>query len=290
MSFATITQSYLKLCKVKVVLLMVFSAMVGMLLCYNTGFPWMQGILGLVGISLVASAGGAFNHIIDRKRDMHMSRTQHRPLVSGNISVRHATLFACILLIGGSGILWCYTNPLTTYLTIAAMCGYAFIYSTLLKPHTPQNIVIGGITGAIPPLLGWTSITGSIDTMPIILVMIIYLWTPPHFWALAIAKKADYAQANVPMLPVTHGIVFTKMQIILYSILTVLCTYLPVALQTTNHIYMVGVTLVNIILLHMAIRLYRDRSHQLAMPLFHYSITYLIILFACILLDHFLPI
>ena len=184
MSAPSAIHSYLSLCKIKVVLLMVFSAIVGMLLCYRVNFPWTQGISGITGIALVASAGGTLNQIIDQDLDTKMARTKKRPLATGSISPQKAVLWALFLLISGSMILWCFTNPLTTYLTVCAMCGYAFIYTKILKPSTPQNIVIGGISGAIPPLLGWTSITGSIDTMPILLVTIIYLWTPPHFWAL----------------------------------------------------------------------------------------------------------
>lgn len=279
---------YLELCKFKVVLLMLFSSLVGMLLLYSAAFPWQQALLALLGIGLTAGSGGAFNHILDKKIDIKMSRTKNRPLATGSLPLYKVIIFASSLLVSGALILWFYTNPTATFLTVAAMMGYAFIYTGILKHLTPQNIVIGGINGAIPPLLGWVSITGKISTEPLLLMLIIFVWTPPHFWALAIAKYDDYIKSNVPMLPATHGIPFTKLCILLYTILTVICTILPYLINMLGEIYLFGVSCLNARFFYLVWQLYKEPGDKYAMPTFTFSITYLMLLFFLVLADHFI--
>jgi heme o synthase len=276
---------YLELCKIKVVLMMVVSAFCGMLLAYDNSFKWQTALLGLLGIGLSASSGGVINHILDQKIDKQMSRTKNRPLASGNLKKNHVIIFASILIATGMSILWNYTNPITTYFTLAAVVGYGFVYTGALKHLTPQNIVIGGINGALPPLLGWLSIHGSITAAPLTMVIIIFAWTPPHFWALAIAKYEDYKKSQVPMLPVTNGIPSTKLYILLYTIVMSLCTMLPVIIKMNSIIYLIGMTILNIKFLSMTIKLYNADNNDLAMPIFKFSITYLMLFFIITLLD-----
>lgn len=265
---------------------MVVSAFCGMLLAYDSTFKWQTALLAMLGICLSASAGGVINHILDQKIDKKMSRTKNRPLAAGSLSKNHVIIFASFLITTGTTILWLYTNPITTYFTLAAVVGYGFVYTGALKHLTPQNIVIGGINGAMPPLLGWLSITGTIAAAPLTMVIIIFAWTPPHFWALAIAKYDDYKKSQVPMLPVTHGIPYTKLYILLYTIIMVLCTILPVAINMNSIFYLIAMTILNIKFLYMAIKLYKAKSNDLAMPIFKFSITYLLLFFIITLLDH----
>ena len=280
-----ICHQYLELCKIKVVLMMVVSAFCGMLLAYDNSFKWQTAVLAMIGIALSASSGGVINHILDQKIDKQMSRTKNRPLASGNLKKTHVIIFAITLLVTGMSILWHYTNSITTYFTLGAVVGYGFVYTGVLKHLTPQNIVIGGINGALPPLLGWLSITGTITAAPLTMVLIIFAWTPPHFWALAIAKHDDYKKSQVPMLPVTNGIPYTKLYILLYTIIMVLCTILPVIIKLNSMIYLIAMTILNVKFLSMTIKLYHANNNDLAMPIFKFSITYLMLFFAITLLD-----
>lgn len=279
-------QQYLELCKIKVVLMMAISALCGMLLAYSNTFKWQTALLGLLGICLCASAGGVINHILDQNIDKKMSRTKNRPLAAESLNKNHVIIFAIALTIAGAYILWHYTNPITTYFTIAAAAGYGFVYTGLLKHLTPQNIVIGGINGAIPPLLGWLSINGTITAMPLTMVIVIFVWTPPHFWALAIAKYDDYKSSQVPMLPVTHGIAQTKLYILLYTIIMALCTLVPVTIGMNSIIYLILMIILNAKFLYMATELYKSKNNNLAMPIFKFSITYLLMFFIITLIDH----
>lgn len=282
--------AYLEMCKFKVVALMLFSALVGMLLSYKPSFDWYKVLLSLSGIGLLAGSGGAINHIIDKKIDQKMKRTKNRPLPKGKVTTLHAICLAATLAASGTYLLWVYTNPLATYLTAAAMIGYAFIYTGILKHTTPQNIVIGGINGALPPLIGWVSLTGEIAPEPLLLVLIIFVWTPPHFWALAIARYDDYVKSNVPMLPATHGIKFTKLCILLYAVITAITTIIPYIINMSGMFYLIGVIGLNARFLYLATQLYKEPGNKLAMPTFLFSIKYLMLLFLLILVDHMISI
>ncbi|EKD72601.1 MAG: protoheme IX farnesyltransferase [uncultured bacterium] len=279
---------YLELCKPKVVILMILTSVVGMCLAPATSIPLLPLIFGNVGIALVAGAAAALNHVADQHIDKLMRRTQHRPIVQGKISTAKSILFAGILCVIGIVILLIFTNTLTAILTFLSLIGYAICYTLYLKHATPQNIVIGGIAGAVPPLLGWTAVTGSVSPQALLLVLIIYIWTPPHFWALAIHRFDDYAKANVPMLPNTHSIQFTKLNIVLYTILLILATSLPYIIGMSGLIYFIGVSLANIVFLLRALRLFWSDDKQQAMNTFKYSIYYLGILFLLLLIDHYI--
>ncbi|EKD55220.1 MAG: protoheme IX farnesyltransferase [uncultured bacterium] len=277
---------YLELCKPKVVLLMILTSLVGMCLA-----PKSVSLLFLLfanlGIALVAASAAALNHVADQHIDKLMRRTEMRPIVQGKISTIHSIIFAGILCICGTIILILFTNVLTALLTFLSLIGYAVCYTLYLKHATPQNIVIGGIAGAVPPLLGWTAVTGSISPNALLLVLIIYVWTPPHFWALAIHRLDDYAKANVPMLPNTHGVAFTKLNIVLYTVLLILATSLPYLIRMSGLIYFIGVSLANAGFLFQVIRLFWSEDKKHAMATFKYSIYYLGILFLLILVDHY---
>ncbi len=281
-------RSYVQLCKPRVVMLMILTSMAGMCLAPVTPFPYHLFFWGNLGIALVASAAAALNHVADQHIDKIMRRTQHRPLVQGTISVRNSIVFATLLCITGILILFYFVNSLTTILTFLSLMGYAVLYTLYLKQATPQNIVIGGIAGAIPPLLGWTSVTNSISPAPLLLVLIIYVWTPPHFWALAIYRLEDYAKANIPMLPHTHGIAYTKLNILLYTILLIVAATMPYFIYMSGVIYLIGISLANIVFLIYALRLFFTKDRMLALRTFWYSIHYLAILFLLLLLDHYL--
>ncbi len=280
-------RDYIELCKPRVVMLMILTSLVGMCLASSKGFPFAIAIWGNIGIAFVAGAAAALNHIADQHIDKVMRRTQHRPLVQGKLSTRNSLIFASVLCLLGMLILFLFTNVLTAFLTFLSLIGYAGCYTLYLKHVTPQNIVIGGLAGAIPPLLGWAAVTNSVTTEALILVMIIYLWTPPHFWALAIHRYEDYAKANVPMLPNTHGIPFTKLNIVLYTVLLIAATILPYIIGMAGLIYFVGVMLANFIFLFYVLRLYFTDNKQYALATFKYSIYYLGILFLLLLLDHY---
>ncbi len=283
-------QDYLELCKPRVVALMVFTALVGMLLAAPGAVGTAPLIFGNLGIALVASSAAAINHLADRHMDAVMARTRLRPLPSGHLEARHVLLFACAIGALGMAILIAFVNTLTAVLTFVSLVGYAVIYTLYLKHATPQNIVIGGAAGATPPLLGWTAVTGQVDPHALLLFLIIFTWTPPHFWALALYRKAEYAKVNVPMLPVTHGDDNTRLYILLYTLLMVVITVLPFATGMSGPIYLAGALVLNAVFLYYAVALMVTKRRALAMKTFVYSIVYLMLLFALLLFDRYLPI
>ena len=281
-------KNYYELCKPNVVLMMLITALVGSLLASKTLAPLSLIAFAMLGIALCASSAAAINQIIDRKTDANMNRTENRPIPQGEVSPLNASIFAFILGSLGAGILVIYVNTLTALLTLASLIGYAFVYTVYLKRATPQNIVIGGLAGAAPPLLGWTAVTNSIDPNSLLLVLIIFAWTPPHFWALAIHRKDDYAKENIPMLPVTHGVQFTKLQIILYTIILILVSLLPFVVMMSGILYLTSALILGGIFLYYAFRLYFDEDNAQAFPTFVYSIYYIFLIFAALLVDHYI--
>jgi len=279
---------YLALCKLRVVSLIVFTALVGMALSVPGWVPLDALILGNLGIGLAAASAAAINHLLDARADRVMTRTRHRPLPTGQLSERQVLVFSLVLAATSMTILVVFVNTLTAALTFASLIGYAVVYTAWLKRATPQNIVIGGAAGAAPPILGWTAVTGEIHGFALILFLIIFVWTPPHFWALAIYRRDDYAAADVPMMPVTHGVEFTRWQILFYSIILALVTLLPWLTGMSGLVYLAGSLVLNAGFLGYAIALMRPRSEQIAMDMFRYSVTYLMALFAFLLLDHYL--
>lgn len=280
-------RDYLELTKPKVVALITFTAMVGMLLATPGMVPWEILLFGSLGIALMASSAAALNHLADRRADAVMARTCRRPLPSGHLEAGQVLSFALLVGALGLSLLLAFTNPLTAALTAASLIGYAVVYTRFLKRATPQNIVIGGAAGAAPPLLGWTAVTGQVDPGALLLFMIIYIWTPPHFWALAIHRRHDYARADIPMLPVTHGVAFTRLQILLYTILLVPISLLPFLAGMSGWIYLAGALALGGRFLYYAARLFVTGDDRLAMPTFGFSIVYLFGLFAALMLDHY---
>jgi protoheme IX farnesyltransferase len=282
-------REYLELCKPKVVALMVFTAVVGMLLAAPGEVPLPIFVYGILGISLVASSAAAINHVADSRIDAAMSRTKHRPLPSGSLEKSQVLSFAALIGTIGMLLLIFKVNILTAVLTFASLVGYAVVYTMYLKRATPQNIVIGGAAGATPPLLGWTAVTGHVDAGAIWLFLIIFVWTPPHFWALAIYRKDEYAKVDIPMLPVTHGDDYTRLQITLYTILLVIVTVMPYLTGMSGLVYLVTAVLANLGFLYFSISLQLTKSRQKAIETFVYSIVYLMILFAALLADRYIP-
>lgn len=280
---------YLTLCKPKVVLMMLITAWIGMHLATPSYVPIPILILATTGIAFASSSAAIINHILDRHLDAKMSRTQHRPMAKQRISLQNAILFACFLGTIGVGILYFYVNQLTAFLTLATLFSYALIYTGFLKRLTPQNIVIGGIAGAMPPLLGWTAVSGELNALAWLPVLIIFAWTPPHFWALAIAKKEDYEKANIPMLPNTHGITFTKVHIMLYVLLLISTTLLPYSTNLSGGFYLLMANVLNLAFLWQVYRLFRSPTKAIAYSTFRFSILYLLLLFVVMLVDHYLP-
>lgn len=283
-------KDYLELCKPRVVLLMLLTAIVGMLLAAPGFVSWGILFFGTLGIALAASSGAVLNHLVDRKIDAKMFRTQQRPIASGRINPQQALIFAIVLGCTGMAILIFWINWTTAILTLLTLIGYAIIYTVFLKHTTPQNIVIGGLAGAMPPLLGWTAVTGQIQYAGWLLVLIIFAWTPPHFWSLAIYRYEDYAKARIPMLPVTHGIKFTKLSILLYTLVLTAVTMLPFVVDMSGMIYFVGVGLLDLGFIYWAVKLMRSNNPKVAMQTFQYSIIYLMLLFVILLMDHYFPI
>lgn len=282
-------RNYYELTKPRVVMLIVFTAIVGMFLAVP-GWPGVIPLVfGTLGIGLAASSAAVFNHILDARIDIHMLRTRGRPLPQGRVSERGALSFASALGLLSMIVLWLAVNPLTAVLTFASLIGYAVIYTVYLKRATPQNIVIGGAAGAAPPVLGWTAVTGEIHSSALLLFMIIFVWTPPHFWALAIARKDEYAKVGIPMLPVTHGESYTRLNILFYTILLVLITFLPYLTGMSGAIYLVSALVLDAVYLYYSIQMWR-RPDDLELPMksFKFSISYLGFLFAALLLDHYL--
>ena len=276
------------LTKPRVNFLIIFTAIVGMLLAQDYSLDYSIMVFASIGIYLAASAAAVINHIVDQKIDAIMDRTKSRPLIKGKIKTDHALYFAVIISLISTYILYAYVNLITTVLTLFSIIVYSIIYSVYLKNLTSQNIVIGGIAGAMPPLLGWTAITNSVSELPLLLFLIIFLWTPPHFWALAVYKQDDYSKANVPMLPVTHGADFTRLHIFLYSILLFCITLFPYLLGLVSYIYLFSVLILGGKFIYDSYDLYVSKNERKAFKLFKYSITYLALLFAALLADHYL--
>ena len=279
---------YLELCKPRVVALIVFTAIVGMFLAVPGLPPWNAIIFGTLGIGLAASSAAAINHLLDQRIDAVMARTRNRPLPTGQLSATQVLIFAGLLALVSMTMLVLWVNTLTAVLTFFSLIGYAIIYTVWLKRATPQNIVIGGAAGAAPPVLGWVAATGVVDHNALILFLIIYVWTPPHFWALAIHRRKDYAAVDIPMLPVTHGVRFTRWHILFYTILLVIVTTMPYLTGMSGLFYLAGATVLNLGFLWYAFRLLRDNDDRLPMQTFGYSIIYLMVLFVFLLVDHYL--
>ena len=281
---------YYELTKPKVVLLIAFTALVGMLLSTPGAVPWEPLLAGLLGISLAAAAGAVVNHVVDQRIDAVMERTSGRPIPTGRMDTPHALGFALVLCAASMAVLLAWTNPLTALLTLGALVGYAVVYTLFLKRTTPQNIVWGGIAGAAPPLLGWCAITGEVTLEPFLLLLIIFVWTPPHFWPLAIHRRDEYARAGLPMLPVTHGIAFTKQQVLLYSLMLVAVSLMPFMARMSGFLYLAGALVLGAGFVYHALVLLRSDGRQHAMKTFGYSIVYLSLLFAFLLGDHYLQV
>ncbi len=283
-------RAYYELCKPRVVFLIVFTAIVGMLLSTPGLLPLDAFLFGTLGIALASASAAAFNHVAEEHVDARMARTRGRPLPTGYIGNKKALTFAFILAALAMGILVRLVNPLTAVLTFSSLIGYAVIYTLYLKHATPQNIVIGGAAGAAPPVLGWTAITGEIHAHALLLFLIIFVWTPPHFWALAIHRYRDYTEVDIPMLPVTHGVEYTRLQVLLYTILLVAVSLLPFAVKMSGPVYLLGALVLGGIFLYYAIAMkIRKEDRRLPMKTFGYSITYLILLFSLLLVDHYVP-
>ena len=281
-------RKYYELCKPKVVMLIVFTAIVGMLLSTPGSIPLDLFIYATIGIALASASGAAINHWVDQRIDVIMERTQNRPLPQGDMSGISALVFAISLGVISMIILITQVNMLTALLTLTSLIGYAVIYTMFLKRSTPQNIVLGGAAGAAPPVLGWAAMTGEVNTEALLLFLIIFIWTPPHFWALAIKRKDEYAKAGLPMLPVTHGIAFTKVHILLYTLMLVAVTLMPFAIKMTGLVYLAGALALGIGFIYHAYKLYKTgNSDAHAMKTFAYSIFYLSALFAFLLADHY---
>ena len=280
-------RDYLELCKPRVIGLIVFTAIIGMLLSTEGPVPLSLFIPAMLGIALASASAAAINHVAEYRIDALMARTQNRPLPQGGLSRSHALAFA--LAIGGLSmyLLVVFVNVLTAVLTFASLIGYAVVYTMYLKYATPQNIVIGGAAGAAPPVLGWTAVTGTVDPHALLLFLIIFAWTPPHFWALAIYRREDYGKAAIPMLPITHGVDYTRKQILFYTLILIVATLLPFATYMSGMVYLLGALLLDGVFLYYALRMQVDHDDELAFATFRYSIVYLTLLFGCFFLDHY---
>jgi protoheme IX farnesyltransferase len=283
-------RDFLELTKPKVSLLIVFTAVVGMVLASPGMVPWPALLFGTIGIALASGSAAAFNHVLDWRIDEQMARTRRRPLPTGHLLKRQAVAFAALLGFASILVLWPTVGGLTAAMTFCSLIGYAVVYTLWLKRATPQNIVIGGAAGAAPPVLGWAAVTNTIDPHALLLFLIIFTWTPPHFWALAIARRDDYAKVGIPMLPVTHGVPFTRLQIVLYTILLGVSTLLPVLTRMSGLLYLAAALALNARFLYYVLALNRDRGARPNLPMltFRFSITYLMWLFAALIVDHYL--
>lgn len=282
-------RDYFELCKPRVVSLIVFTAIIGMLLSTPGLVPVSTLVIATLGIALAAASAAAINHVAEHRIDALMARTQHRPLPHGELNVTQALAFALVLGFLSMYLLVAFINGLTAMLTFASLIGYAVIYTLYLKHATPQNIVIGGAAGAAPPVLGWTAVTGTLDPHALLLFLIIFAWTPPHFWALAIYRRNEYAKANIPMLPITHGTEFTRLHVLFYTLLLVAATLLPFATFMCGGIYLAGASVLNVGFLYYAIRMQFDTRDEFAYATFKYSIVYLTALFVVLFMDHYWP-
>lgn len=279
---------YLEMCKPKVVALMLLTSVIGMFLSTPGMVPLDILLFGNLGIALAAGSAASVNHIVDRQIDLMMARTHKRPMAQGRVKLSHAIVFAVMVGVLGISILVVLVNPLTAWLTLASLIGYAFIYTGFLKRATPQNITIGGLSGAIPPLLGWTSVTDSLDPHALLLVLIIFAWTPPHFWALAIHRQEEYAKVKIPMLPVTHGERFTALHILLYTLMMIAVSLLPFVTGMSGLLYLLCAITLGAGFLYWAAVLIRGTNPRAPLKTFRYSITYLMLLFVAMLVDHYL--
>ncbi len=285
---ANVWAQYYALTKPRVVQLIVFCALIGMLLA-EPGWPdWRLAGTATVGIWLVAAAAAAFNCLVEQQIDRNMARTAWRPTAKGELSTIQALVFSSVLCAAGSAVLYLWVNPLTMWLTFATFVGYAVIYTVVLKPMTPQNIVIGGASGAMPPVLGWAAMTGDVGHEAMILCLIIFLWTPPHFWALALYRAEDYRKAGLPMLPITHGPEFTRLQVLLYTVVLFAATLLPFVFRMSGPLYLGAAVILGVGFMAYGFQLWRDYSDALARRTFRFSIWHLSLLFAALLLDHYL--
>ena len=280
-------QSFLALCKPRVTALIVFTAMIGMFLATPDWVPLTILLAATAGIGMASGAAAAFNCLIEQRIDARMARTRGRPLPTGQVTSSQTALFAFILGTAGLTIIYLFVNPLTMWLTLGTFVGYALIYTVFLKPATPLNIDIGGASGAMPPILGWAAVTNMVSAEPLILFLIIFAWTPPHFWALALYRRAEYAKVGMPMLPVTHGEEFTRLHILLYTIILFAVAMMPYGHGMSGLVYLVSALILNIGFMAYAIGLYRQYSDALARRTFRYSILYLTLLFAALLVDHY---
>jgi len=281
-------KSYYLLCKPNVVYMMLICALVGMLLAEESVSSISRIVIALIGIAFCSGSAASINQVIDRKADASMTRTDQRPIPQGELSAVHASTFALVIGLTGALILYFFINTLTMILTLASLIGYAFIYTVYLKRATPQNIVIGGLAGAAPPLLGWASISNTVDPYALLLVLIIFVWTPPHFWALAIYRKDEYAKESIPMLPVTHGVAFTKLQIVLYTIILFIVSVLPYIVLMSGWIYLFSAITLSFMFMYYSIKLYYSDDNAFAMKTFNFSIYYIFLIFVALLFDHFL--
>ncbi|MDA8694070.1 heme o synthase [Pseudomonadales bacterium] len=280
-------RDYLELCKPNVVALMILTAVVGMFLAVPGMVPIDILIIGNIGIGLCAASSAVINHVVDKKIDILMARTKNRPVAQGRLSDLHALIFSAVMGVAGFWMLMVFVNPLTAWLTLGSSIGYALIYTCFLKRATPQNIVIGGLAGAAPPLLGWTAVTNEVHGYALLLVLIIFAWTPPHFWALAIHRKDDYAKVGIPMLPVTHGDKYTRLHILLYTIIMFIVTLLPFVTKMFGLLYLLGAVILGIGFLYWAVVMVINKNPDAPMETFKYSIIYLMALFVIMLADHY---
>lgn len=283
-------RDYLEITKPKVVLLLVFTALVGMALAVPLWLPPQESLFGLLGIGLAAGSAAAINHVIDQRTDAIMKRTENRPLPQGALSTRQCLTFALLLGAVAMLILVLLVNPLTAVLTFLSLIGYAIVYTVYLKRATPQNIVIGGAAGAMPPVLGWAAVTGEVSASALLLFLIVFIWTPPHFWALAIHRRDDYAKVDIPMLPVTHGIPFTRVQIFLYTVLLVIISIFPYLIHMSGLLYLTGALVLGGMFLYHAWKLFDDSATGQPIRTFVFSINYLMWLFGIMLVDHYVPV
>lgn len=281
-------RDYLELCKPNVVALMALTTVVGMFLSVPGMVPLNILIIGNIGIGLSAASAAVINHVVDKKIDLLMDRTEQRPIAQGRVKDKHALLFSAVMGSLGIFLLVYFINSLTAWLTLGSLIGYALIYTCFLKRATPQNIVIGGLAGAAPPLLGWTAVTNEIHGYPLLLVLIIFAWTPPHFWALALHRKEDYKKASIPMLPITHGDRYTRLHILLYTIILFGVSLLPFATKMFGPLYLIGAICLGVGFLYWAVQLMLNKNDDAPMQTFKYSIIYLMVLFLIMLLDHYL--
>ncbi len=280
-------RDFYEMTKPRVVMLMLLCAMVGMFLAVPGMVPLDTLFIGLFGIALVAGSAAVVNHLADAHIDARMARTHKRPVATGRVSVREGIIFSAVTGIAGFGILYAFINPLTAWLNLASWVGYGLVYTFFLKRATPQNIVIGGLFGAAPPLFGWAAVTGTVEPGALLLVLIIFAWTPPHFWALALDRKEEYASVDVPMLPVTHGDAYTRLHILLYTFILLASTLMPFAIGMSGLIYLASALILGGGFLYWSVVLYRNRNPKAAMATFRYSILYLALLFLALLVDHY---